>query len=154
MVFANFGRPKMSLLINGQFYKSITIFLFRTKSDGVMDWNDWNDHWKSEGDPFWQEYEVNRVLKKTLNPRVKSVFVPLCGKTLDMIWLQEQGCRVVGVEFNKDGITEFFEQNDIDYKKEGNTYESTNLEPKITIHCRDLFAEVAPTEAAQDPEGC
>ena len=120
-----------------------------------MDWNDWNNRWndREDGEPIWHERDVNQVLQKALNPRAKSVFVPLCGKSLDMIWLQQQGCHVVGVEFNEQGIREFFEENDIEFNREGNTFQSTKLDPKITIHCRDLFAEVAPTEAAQDPEG-
>jgi len=38
------------------------------------------------------------------------VFVPLCGKTLDISWLLMQGYRVVGVELSPIAVTELFEQ--------------------------------------------
>ena len=40
----------------------------------------------------------------------ETVFVPLCGKTLDMPWLAAQGHHVIGGEFVKQAIDEFFEE--------------------------------------------
>ncbi len=42
------------------------------------------------------------------------VFVPLCGKSLDMIWLAEQKHPVLGVELSPIAAQEFFSDNDID----------------------------------------
>jgi thiopurine S-methyltransferase len=50
-----------------------------------MDKNDWEKHWNT-GVPFWQETEVNPYLKKYFPKDAKRVFVPLCGKSLDMLW--------------------------------------------------------------------
>ena len=36
------------------------------------------------------------------------VLVPLCGKSLDLCWLREQGCRVVGVELSPIAVEDFF----------------------------------------------
>lgn len=36
------------------------------------------------------------------------VFVPLCGKSTDMVWLAEQGYQVTGVELSELAIQEFF----------------------------------------------
>ena len=36
------------------------------------------------------------------------VFVPLCGKTLDIAWLLAQGCRVVGIELSQIAIDALF----------------------------------------------
>jgi thiopurine S-methyltransferase len=41
------------------------------------------------------------------------VFVPLCGKSLDLIWLREQGLDVVGVEISELAVRSFFEENDL-----------------------------------------
>ncbi|MFK7800444.1 MAG: thiopurine S-methyltransferase [Anaerolineae bacterium] len=41
-------------------------------------------------------------------------FVPLCGKTLDMIWLAEQMHPVIGVELSPLAAEAFFDENDID----------------------------------------
>jgi len=38
------------------------------------------------------------------------VFVPLCGKSLDMVWLAEQGHRVLGIELSELAIAQFFEE--------------------------------------------
>jgi thiopurine S-methyltransferase len=40
--------------------------------------------------------------------RGASVFVPLCGKSLDMAWLAGEGHRVVGAELSEIAIDEFF----------------------------------------------
>lgn len=39
------------------------------------------------------------------------VFVPLCGKSLDLLWLAEQGFRVTGVEISGRAIRDFFSEN-------------------------------------------
>jgi len=107
-------------------------------NNGAMNWDDWDKHWQT-GAPFWHEAVVNEALQRNFNQNAKRVFVPLCGKTVDMIWLQQQNCEVVGVEFNEDGILEFFRENEIAYEKDGDTFTSVGLTPSITIHCRDLF---------------
>jgi thiopurine S-methyltransferase len=38
------------------------------------------------------------------------VFVPLCGKTLDIGWLLSKGCRVVGVELSETAVQELFDE--------------------------------------------
>ena len=37
------------------------------------------------------------------------VFVPLCGKTVDMVWLAEQGHRIIGVEVSEIAVVGFFD---------------------------------------------
>ncbi|MFY8274730.1 thiopurine S-methyltransferase [Pseudoalteromonas sp. SSDWG2] len=37
-----------------------------------------------------------------------TVFVPLCGKSIDMIWLLDQGYKVVGVELSEQAINALF----------------------------------------------
>jgi len=43
------------------------------------------------------------------------VFVPLCGKSIDMSWLASNGYKVVGVECSSIAVQEFFEAQDIHY---------------------------------------
>ena len=54
---------------------------------GEMTYNDWDDHWQT-GTPFWHENIVNSSLIKFRNLTAKNAFVPLCGKTIDMIWYE------------------------------------------------------------------
>lgn len=42
-----------------------------------------------------------------------SVFVPLCGKSIDMRWLAEQGYNVVGVELVESAVQQFFIEQDL-----------------------------------------
>lgn len=43
-----------------------------------------------------------------------TVFVPLCGKTRDMLWLQSQGYGVTGVELSPIAVQAFFEENELE----------------------------------------
>lgn len=45
------------------------------------------------------------------------VFVPLCGKSLDMRWLREQGHDILGVELSSIAVGEFFEEARIEPRK-------------------------------------
>ena len=38
------------------------------------------------------------------------IFLPLCGKTLDIAWLLSQGCRVTGAELSELAIEDLFKQ--------------------------------------------
>ena len=43
-----------------------------------------------------------------------TVLVPLCGKSLDMIWLAQQGHRVIGVELSDVAVESFFSENGLE----------------------------------------
>lgn len=61
----------------------------------------WQARWR-EGKIGFHQPEVNRHLVRHLpalvGERVCEVLVPLCGKSVDLLWLREQGQRVTGVE--------------------------------------------------------
>jgi thiopurine S-methyltransferase len=65
--------------------------------------------------------------------------VPLCGKSLDMLYLREKDCRVSGIEISRVAVTEFFEENGIHPEIRDHSgltlYRSENLE----IYCGDFF---------------
>ena len=46
-----------------------------------------------------------------------SVFVPLCGKSLDMVWLSDQGLSVVGCDISELAAQQFYTENSITVKK-------------------------------------
>ena len=60
---------------------------------------------------YWPEVEVGGG----------TVFVPLCGKTRDMLWLESQGYGVVGVELSPIAVQAFFEENriEVDHRPDG-----------------------------------
>ncbi len=41
----------------------------------------------------------------------QAVLVPLCGKSLDLLWFHRQGYRVIGVELVEEGARQFFADN-------------------------------------------
>ncbi len=44
----------------------------------------------------------------------ESVFVPLCGKSLDLLWLRQQGHTVVGIELSDQAVLAFWEENGLE----------------------------------------
>lgn len=80
--------------------------------------NYWHDRWQSNEIAFNQE-TPNVLLKKFfpelfLKPKAR-VFVPLCGKSIDMIWLVEQGYEVIGVELSELACVDFFKKSQLEY---------------------------------------
>ena len=63
------------------------------------------------------------------------VLVPLCGKSLDMLWLREQGYRVLGVELSSIAVEAFFEENGVPFERDGDTWRGDRIE----LICGDLF---------------
>ena len=78
----------------------------------------WQARWQEKRIGFHQS-EVNPLLIKYFSalklPTGSRVFVPLCGKSIDMIWLAQQGFDVIGVELVESAVQEFFVENDISY---------------------------------------
>src|SRR3546814_8142059 len=55
------------------------------------------------------------------------VFVPLCGKSLDMAWLAARGHRVLGVELSPLAVGQFFDENGLAPRSEEHTSELQSL---------------------------
>lgn len=81
-----------------------------------MDANFWLQRWETNMIGFHQS-EVNPLLVahfETLSLAPGSrVFVPLCGKTLDIAWLLSNGYQVAGAELSELAITQLFAELDI-----------------------------------------
>ena len=74
----------------------------------------WLERWEREETGFHQE-DINPYLRRYW-PELhlegnSAVFVPLCGKSLDMLWLRDQGHPVVGVELSAIAVQAFFGEN-------------------------------------------
>lgn len=68
------------------------------------------------------------------------VFVPLCGKSLDMLWLAEQGHRVIGVELSPIAVTAFFRENGLKPSRRRRGRFTLWQHGQISILCGDYFA--------------
>ena len=66
-----------------------------------MKLKDWLDRWR-EGNIGWHQNEGNKGLQQYWPklPNSSRVLVPLCGKTVDMAWLNRKGMDVTGVEIS------------------------------------------------------
>ena len=81
------------------------------------------------------------------------MLVPLCGKTVDLLWLASRGLEVTGVEVSDIAVRAFFEENDLAYRRvEGDglpTYAATSA--PVRIVCGDyLQFEDAPFHSLYD----
>jgi thiopurine S-methyltransferase len=78
-----------------------------------MQRDDWAERW-SAGRIAFHQSDVNDYLTKYLERAcgadIGQVYVPLCGKSLDMVFLAEHADHVIGVEFVKQGVAEFFDE--------------------------------------------
>lgn len=103
----------------------------------------WLDRWQKSQIGFHQGH-VNPHLEAYW-PHLglsseSSVFVPLCGKSLDMLWLAGMGHPVIGVELSDIAVKSFFDENNL----------SPSISPKhpfdvyrhdeIKIFCGDFFS--------------
>lgn len=77
-----------------------------------MDAEFWHERWRT-GQIGFHQAAVNPLLVKHWPalgmPEAATVFVPLSGKSLDLVWIRERGHPVVGVELSVLAVQEFFE---------------------------------------------
>lgn len=76
----------------------------------------WKNAWQKSQTNFTQK-KPNPMLTyhfKALNTHKNGrVFVPLCGKSVDMLWFTNQGFDVIGVELSQIAVTQFFTENNL-----------------------------------------
>ena len=103
----------------------------------------WQERWQQQQIGF-HEGHANRLLcrhwPEEIGAGCARVFVPLCGKSADLLWLRQQGHHVLGVELSELACRAFFEEN-------GLPFEQTALGPFVRFHhdglelwCGDFFA--------------
>jgi thiopurine S-methyltransferase len=102
----------------------------------------WQQCWREQQTDFHQK-EVNRLLTRFwrgLDLAVGSrVFVPLCGKSLDMIWLAQQGHEVIGLELSPVAVRAFFRENHMQASRRIVGQFTLWQSGKISILCGDYF---------------
>jgi len=77
----------------------------------------WHDRWSTGRIGFHRDAPLSLLVRHwptlDLAPDTR-VFVPLCGKSLDMAWLADCGHRVLGVELSELAVRQFFEARDLE----------------------------------------
>jgi thiopurine S-methyltransferase len=76
-----------------------------------MDASFWHQRWRTNEIPF-HEHAVNQQLLKHFSAlslaKAGRVFVPLCGKSLDIGWLLSRGHAVAGAELSEIAVQQLF----------------------------------------------
>lgn len=82
-----------------------------------MEFEFWDNCWQRESQPFHLA-EAHSFLVKYLNQlftKNEKILVPLSGKSLDLVFLSEQGYYPVGVEFNPKAVNRFIHENQLEF---------------------------------------
>lgn len=103
----------------------------------------WQARWQ-RGEIGWHEDEINAHLVDHWSAMGLAagdrVFVPLCGKTLDMLWLAGQGHRVLGVELSRIAVESFFTDNGLEPVVDEMPPFARYRHDEIELLCGDFFA--------------
>lgn len=82
-------------------------------------------------DSHWNDLSV---------PSSGTVFVPLCGKSLDLTWFAHKGHRVIGIELSPLAIADFFESQNLTPETRQSGEFSVHVAGPYELWCGDLFA--------------
>ena len=107
-----------------------------------MDTQFWLERWQANQTGFNQQ-QVNSHLQRywpTLGLKPGSrVLVPLCGKSLDMLWLEAQGYRIIGIELSRIAAESFFTENGLVPEIHEEKHCTRFVHEKTELICGDFF---------------
>jgi len=108
-----------------------------------MQIQDWNQRWENNQIGF-HEAQANPYLTEFL-PQFKlspesCIFVPLCGKSQDLLWLAQRYSSVIGIECSQIAVEHFFKENHLQYKTQVIADFTVYISDNITIYQGDFFA--------------
>jgi thiopurine S-methyltransferase len=107
-----------------------------------MDAGYWRKRWR-EGQIGFHQGEVHRHLirfwPELAGSITREVLVPLCGKSLDLAWLRDQGHRVTGVEIAPEACLAFLAENQLSAPEQVEGAFRTWRLPGLTLQNGDFF---------------
>ncbi len=107
-----------------------------------MDENFWHQKWANREIGFHQS-QAHPLLVKYLPAlnlaKEARIFLPLCGKTLDIHWLLAQGYQVAGAELSQIAVDELFSELDIRPSITALGKISRYSAPNLDIFVGDIF---------------
>ena len=108
--------------------------------------NFWENLWIEKNTGFHQPV-VHPDLVKYENLVMKPnsrVYMPLCGKSVDLVYLADKGHDVYGSEFVESAVTDFFNEQSLEFSESNNPSGAGKIykaiSKKITIYQGDFFA--------------
>lgn len=107
-----------------------------------MDTEFWLERWR-QGQTGFHQQRVMPLLQKywpsLALPPGSRVLVPLAGKSLDMVWLAEQGMRVLGVELSALAVEQFFAEHKLSPTQRDSAMGRHHIAGNIEVICGDIF---------------
>ncbi len=107
-----------------------------------MQANFWHDMWAS-GVVGFHQADMNAFLtthwQKLGLSGSETVLVPLCGKSLDMLWLAKQGHTILGVELSQQALDEFLTENGVTAQPVKHEHYCGYELEGMTLLCGDFF---------------
>jgi len=107
-----------------------------------MDHKFWYERWEKSEIGFHLS-EVNALLMRywtVLQANSNdTIFVPLCGKSKDLIWLAERVQQVIGVELSQKAVGDFFSENNLKPTITQGEFFTEYRYANITLLCGDFF---------------
>jgi thiopurine S-methyltransferase len=107
-----------------------------------MDPDFWHQRWREGRIGFHQDRPTPLLLEHwpalALAPGSR-VFVPLAGKSLDLVWLAAQGHRVLGVELSPVAVEQFFAGHGLTPQVHDSRYGRHYRAGDIELLCGDVF---------------
>jgi len=108
----------------------------------------WHERWATNDIGFHLN-KTNPILIKhwpSLQAKPEDIiFVPLCGKSLDLIWLTTQVKQVIACELSQQAIDDFFSENRITPHISQHSRYIKYQHENLTIFCGDFF-ELIPAD--------
>lgn len=108
-----------------------------------MDAEFWHQRWQDNQIGFHQDQPTPLMQKHWPSigaPPGCRVFVPLAGKSRDMLWLAAQGHRVLGVELSQLAVEQFFAEHGLQPDIHETRYGRHHRAGDIELICGDAFA--------------
>ncbi len=109
----------------------------------------WLKSWELGG--FYTSFhrrDIHPYVLEYMNPEEienTNILVPLCGKTVDMMYLSQYANKVIGVEIVEEAILQFFQENNLSYEMPN---DETYISGNITILRKD-FMKLTKAEIGQ-----
>lgn len=112
-----------------------------------MDLDFWNARWKA-GETGFHQPHINPYLgyyygEAGASPEIRQslkVFVPLCGKSKDILWLSQNGYAVTGVECSEIALEDFFRESNLELEKQSDGSHVRYISGNIELLLGDFFS--------------
>lgn len=117
----------------------------------------WHERWE-KGEIGFHQQDFNQHMQAFVDRLgIRSgaqILVPLCGKSLDMLWLAKQGYRVIGIEISELAVKDFFVENRLACETDRQPGVVSYHSEHINILCTDFFSvkktDLPPIDAVYD----